>query len=348
MSPVRLIAPLSLRGKCRCMPMWFLPWLVGATLYGCETADQRAVSAVEAQESAQAAPEGCKPLRRNSNLMTVSATASGSGQLCLLQDLVQRNVYDGITGRNRGSPGRNGALNVVNAHDLDVNLTGHLISGEPFDDTTGISVGSTSTRITLRNGVVRAPGREGIGIGMAPYKDPGQFFSPSPEDAPPMRQSRYDPITKTYSHSDPWNYEPATYYGIDQVRIKAGGRGVILAGSGNVLRNSMIEVDSSTAVCVYGPNAVIEGNTFIVHRRDHRLLEADGTKAALKLLDAKNAIVRNNRFVVHGSYLGRADAAINLISSSGVTLENNVVEGAKQLVRKDAASTIVESGTTVR
>lgn len=123
-----------------------------------------------------------------------------------------------------------------------------------------------------------------------------------------------------------------------------------MVGADNVVRNNVIEVDGKVAVYLYGPRPVIEGNTFIVHLdpRDTTTLPA-----TLKLRDADGAIVRNNRFIVKGGLMtglapGRAEAAINLLTSKNVLIENNTVIDAKQLVRKDEASTTIEQGNTLQ
>ena len=124
-----------------------------------------------------------------------------------------------------------------------------------------------------------------------------------------------------------------------------------MVGAGNVLRNSTIEVDSDTAVYLYGPGSVVEGNTFIIHSSKQYPYPAK-LPAALKLRDADGAVIRNNRFVVKGGlfgiFSGKADVAINLIESRDVLIENNVIEGANGLVRTDAASTATERGNELK
>ena len=44
----------------------------------------------------------------------------------------------------------------------------------------------------------------------------------------------------------------------------------------------------------------------------------------------------------------QSEAAINLLNSPNVLIENNTVEGTRELVRKDAASTTVEQGNTLK
>ena len=116
-----------------------------------------------------------------------------------------------------------------------------------------------------------------------------------------------------------------------------------MSGAHNTLKNSTIEVDSATAVYLYGPDVVVEGNTFIVRQP---VGEPIATSAILKLRDADNAVIRNNRFIFKAGLFGKAqaEAAINLLASKNVTIENNTIEGVKTLVRKDDETTLVERG----
>ncbi len=89
-----------------------------------------------------------------------------------------------------------------------------------------------------------------------------------------------------------------------------------MAGSDNVVRNNTIEVDGRTAVYLYGPRSLVEGNTFIVHMD---LRDKAPLPAILKLRDADGSIIRNNRFIVKRSGLFRKkeeepQAGINLWS----------------------------------
>ena len=172
---------------------------------------------------------------------------------------------------------------------------------------------------------------------------------PYREDDEPKDRQGWDGVLKMtvpLRHAYPY----VTRYTAENLRIESGGRGIVMVGADNVVRNNVIEVDGKVAVYLYGPRPVIEGNTFIVHLdpRDKTTLPA-----ALKLRDADGAIVRNNHFIVKGGLLtgllpGKAEAAINLLTSRNVLIENNIVEDARQLVRKDEASTSTERGNTLQ
>lgn len=168
------------------------------------------------------------------------------------------------------------------------------------------------------------------------------------EDFPVIENSRWNIETQKFNKI-PWDYFPPTFYTAENLQIKSGGRAIIMAGSDNVVRNNTIEVDGRTAVYLYGPRSLVEGNTFIVHMdpRDKAPLPA-----ILKLRDADGSIIRNNRFIVKRSGLFRKkeeepQAGINLLESKGVVIEGNVFEQIAVPVRKDAASTTTEYGNAV-
>ncbi|WP_289241313.1 right-handed parallel beta-helix repeat-containing protein, partial [Delftia sp.] len=158
------------------------------------------------------------------------------------------------------------------------------------------------------------------------------------EDTAVTKESNWNPETEAFNKI-PWDYFPPTFYTAENLQIKSGGRAIIMAGSDNVVRNNTIEVDGRTAVYLYGPRSLVEGNTFIVHMdpRDKAPLPA-----ILKLRDADGSIIRNNRFIVKRSGLFRKKKrnprpASTCWSPKGVVIEGNVFEQVALPVRKDAA-----------
>ncbi|WP_266169018.1 right-handed parallel beta-helix repeat-containing protein [Dyella subtropica] len=289
--------------------------------------------------------------------MAIEVTATGSGRQCLVQDLVQRHAWSIAEGFNeRGSPAR--IVTFYRATHVDLDLQGHLVSSEPFENATGVALDQATSEASLshlddfpqhmsvRNGVIKTPGSRGVGIYLGFHKNfdlstraYASAYEVMPEDQQPLGDQRpYEP-GKKIGFIHPWNYQPETYYSVDNMKVVSGGRGVIMVGANSVLRNSTIEVDGDTAVYLYGPNTLVEGNTFIVHLNPGNASELP---AALKLRDADGAIIRNNRFMVKNSSGQEATAAINLLQSKDVLIENNVMENTHQLVRKDAESTAIE------
>lgn len=353
------------------------------------------------------AASSCKPVKYDRGSIAIEVLVKGEGKQCLVQDLKQRSAIDLIDGRQRGAPTR--IVDFFEASNVDLDLQGHMVTSEPFNNATGVALSSDrplfdseATRellaqavktggvnvikegmrishdLSVRNGVIRTPGPRGVGVYLGFYKGYelavnyySRAFARLPEDDRPMSRQvnkeipyvrdphkcvtqgcRFEPTTRNViTFVDPWNYQPETRFTLDSLNIKSGGRGVIMTGAKNVLRNSTIEVDSDTAVYLYGPGSVVEGNTFIIHQAPDYPYPA-ALPAALKLRDADGAVIRNNRFIVKGGlfgmFKGQADVAINLLESRNVTIENNTVEGAKSLVRKDSMSTFAEQGNMLK
>nr|WP_281416098.1 right-handed parallel beta-helix repeat-containing protein [Collimonas antrihumi] len=132
-------------------------------------------------------------------------------------------------------------------------------------------------------------------------------------------------------------------YLIDKMTVRAGWRGITMGGGNNVLRDNTIEVDGNTAIYMYGPGSVIENNTIIIHGN------ADATPfdAAIKLRDAQGAVVRNNRIVYKGGWLGSPRAAINLLDSADVLIEGNTVEKFDKLIQVNGDSRYSERGNSL-
>jgi hypothetical protein len=303
-----------------------------STVIACQTKEVLILASINAVDSAD---KSCKPLKSTGSQMEVAIDSTG--KFCLVQNLVQRNMWSVSEGRDFGKPKDGVVIFFDRAHDVEADLRGHLVTGEPFENVIGVRARERTSLIKIRNGFIRTPGRHGVGVLMAHHKNPGRFATePGPEDLPPI-----DPR----SLNVPWNYLPPTQYTAENLQIESGGRGAIMSGTGNVLRNNIIEVESATAAYLYGPGSVIEGNTFIVHQTKG---EPAATLAILKLRDAHGTVIRNNRFIVKGVFAGKAEAAINLLESKDVVIEGNTIEGAKVLVRKDAASTTVEKGNEVK
>lgn len=309
------------------------------------------------QEEAIAKQQGCKPVKYQRDFMALQVMAQGSGRQCLVQDLVQRHAWSIPEGfRERGRPDR--VVTFFEADHLDLDLQGHLISGGPFDNVTGIALNQSTSEasssrrkvfpqyLSVRNGIVKTPGPLGVGVYLGFRKSFAlstrlyeSAYEPVLEDQPPMTEMRPYEKGKKIAYTQPWDYQPETYFLLDSLKISSGGRGVIMVGANNTLRNSTIEVDGDTAVYLYGPNALVEGNTFIIHMKPDSISKMP---SVLKLRDADGAIIRNNKFIVKSGAGRQEVAAINLLASKNVLIENNVTTNTRQLIRKDDESTIVE------
>lgn len=315
-------------------------------LSACQTAalDEAAI----AREAALATQRGCKPIRWfREHTIPVRALAEGSGDFCLVHDLMQRNLLDPHDNSNPGSPDRTGAIRFFRATKATVDLRGHLVTGKPFHNTYGV-VAYDDADLAVKNGRIATPGTNAVGVYMG--HDLGRSCASNTpgckstfEDLP--RQRTVGLLPGGRRHEVDWKDLPETRFTLDALHIQSGGRAVLMSGAGNTIRNSTLEVDGHTAVYLYGAKQLIENNTFIVRLKPGH---EGHLPAMLKLRDAHGSVIRNNRFIVKGLFAGQAEAAINLLESTDVLIEGNTVEGAKTLVRKDAASTTVEQGNSLK
>jgi hypothetical protein len=233
-------------------------------------------------------------------------------------------------------------------------MQGHLVSTDPFKDLTGIvSSGATDevgrVRHVVRNGVVVTSGPKSMAVFMTEplaqrWNDPKTMAFPKGHETENepfdfAGELRFGKTTKTVN-----GYPEQAQYVVESMKIYSQGRAVVMAGVGNELRDSEIHVDGDTAVTLYGPGTVVEGNTFYVYLSKETLSSPERLPAILKLRDAHGAVIRNNRFVVKSVLPLERPVAINLLASDNVVIEGNELTGVLQLVRKDAQSSAVERG----
>jgi len=325
---------------------------------GCNSAPEQTYSLQEWAEKQHppsdktTLPEGCEPVRYRGGFVPIIESIRKSGKNCVVHDFIQRQRYhahDSDRG-SQGNPGYEGVLSFHENNNIDLDLRGHIISGAPFEDVAGFVAASGKSDLRVHNGNIKTPGLNSIGVFMSKsfrYPPSGLPKYLPPEDMPHMLSAEYDPVRKAFTFSSPWDYQPSTRYTAENLHIQSGGRGIIMSGADNVVRNNVIEVDGKVAVYLYGPRPIIEGNTFIVKLSDK---DKATLPAALKLRDADGAIIRNNRFIVQSSgfRINKAEAAINLLSSSNVLIENNIIENTSTLLRKDDVSSATERGNQLK
>jgi hypothetical protein len=285
---------------------------------------------------------------------TVSVFPSGSneymsisqpGYYCVEKDAHHTDVFDvhSFSKKNFSGEPLLTLLGPRRASDLPgatyvIDFRGHTLSAAT-KDMAGVSLDGELINVRVSNGKIVIPGSRTGNIGIflklpvEGFAIPGVVmmggpWNPSYEDVPytgleNRRKPRYS----------------RTNYVIEKMDIRAGYRGIVLGGGNNVIRNSRIEVDGNTAIYVYGPGTIIENNTIIVHGKG----EGKQWDAAIKLRDADNAIVRNNRIIFNGTLFEKGEAAINLLDSDNVKIDGNTVTGFRKTVRVNGVSTFVET-----
>ena len=203
-----------------------------AVTASCQTSALLVDSDLKSQAANQPVAKECKPFKHDDGFMSVKASFDGTGKFCLTEDLSQRLLYEVGEGRKTGSPKRGGVVSAFGkAHDLDIDLQGHLVTGAPFDDTTGIRATGES-RIRFHNGIVKTPGSKGLGVEMATHKNSYQSSDwISREDKPAVKLAEISSPTGSRVEYAPWNYFPPTNYTAENLKIESGGRGAIMSGT---------------------------------------------------------------------------------------------------------------------
>lgn len=242
------------------------------------------------------------------------ASIAEPGKFCLPHSLKQTAVFDLHAGRykvpqgpmlrircrqKKTCPSAQGEIN------YEIDLQGNSLSGEA-SSMIGIDNMSGGTGVHIRNGSIAVRGDRSIGVLLFGERTPTGFVT--------------------------------TDYLLEKLTIRAGGQGVNVSGAGNVLRNSVIEVDGHTAAYLFGPGSVVENNTFIVHASGAQKAQ----QAALQLRAADGAVVRNNRFVFKGGWARRGGVAISLVDSAGVTVKDNTVDGFERQLLLDGSTTAAQ------
>jgi len=262
----------------------------------------------------------------------------GPGRYCLQQDITAVSRFDIHAGSYK-SFAEQGLIRIdcdkndaCVKDDYSIDLQNRKVRAKAAD-MGGITNTSGGMNVAIRNGRIEVPGksRSNVAISLRWQYTPFAVLGKRCLLEDPKCQDI--PASQTDGKRAP-DYERGGYL-IDNVNIRAGWRGVQMGGSGNILRTSVIEVDSSTAAVFFGPGAIVENNTIIIHGKG----EHGDFDAALKLRDAHGAVVRNNTFIYRGGLFSSAPAAINLLDSRDVLIEANTFKGFKQPVRENGATT---------
>lgn len=122
---------------------------------------------------------------------------------------------------------------------------------------------------------------------------------------------------------------PARNLRIENMRIRSQEDAVLLQGAGTVIRDSVIETDSGTALWLYGPGAVVENNTIIVHCLSRPIgvqggIFCDKMDAPIRLQHGDGAVIRNNHFVLRDEARPRV---LSLFDTGRITFEGNTFTG---------------------
>lgn len=324
------------------MSIWHMKSLMTAIIWTLVT------HIMAASPGVHAASAGCKPVRRalessHDRIWPRFPPVTRAGRYCVSEDLQNKIIFDIASGGYADSMMPMWALE---AGPSVIDLRGHQLStNQPYE---AISVSAKD--VSIVNGIVRAGAVIGIKLTgyrlislhsdytVLNYKDDLLEYAYL-RDVGALTGSGRTSIPRGELH-------------LDRMRIEAGASnsepfGAIGIGgvrSDNSVTNSSITVVHGHAgIYLFGARQRIEGNTIVL-----KCPSAAPSAAPIKLHAADNSVIRNNTIVVD-CWFGKPDAAISLIDSRNVLIENNRIIGVKQLYkiwdeRPEQRSSVIERG----
>lgn len=264
----------------------------------------------------------------------------GGGSYCLQNDVLIDDTSPFLShGRDR--PGE--AVEIA-GNDITLDLKGHLLKSGNI--TYGVVIGGrvepAPRRVAVRNGAIHSE-RSAISSGlgnMAVLSDMGDPLAnvstsgKSPEKLKEWAADFQRLHESTFLQQIGLRPSSAAGYSQRDIRLEnlrilarslpkdglGAGGAIFVQGKGTLIRDCVIETDAGTAVWIFGPNAVIENNTIIVHGKN-LAREAD---APIRLIQADGAVVRNNKIVIRDSANRRG---ISTFDTGPITVENNTFYG---------------------
>lgn len=283
----------------------------------------------------------CQPLAPREGGGIVIAKA---GRWCATRDLLVDSHYRPFShGSNYKNDDRIQIL--IAASDVVLDLQQHTVTANaalraaietPGDDAENYPDAPAPvvpSRLTIRNGSIRVTNRANYGVGIKILSAPDALIELASDSTglAPGDDGGASAATREelgqFLAANTRAQLPRTAQGyaarqvlIENVRIRSARWGIAVQGAGTVIRNSVIEVDGGTAIRIYGPGALIENNTIIVHGKNS-LVAAD---AAIRLHHGDGAIIRNNTIVLKGN---AHPWAVTSIMTWPFTMQGNTVNG---------------------
>jgi hypothetical protein len=283
------------------------------------------------------ASDDCQEIRKmppGAINLTMAQPIGMPGKFCLVENIESPRQY-GIEGEHHGS---NQPVLDITTSNADVDLQGHAIIANT-SDMSGIRLfpldaqGRPAAHVSIHNGTVAARTNGAIRFAFSEGSLLSDFLT--------MYQGDVELANFAVAKLKRFTVDqyPLTEHIIDKMKVRAntgggsgagGPVGIGMKGSHNIIRNSTIEItDGHAAIYLFGPGNVIENNTIIFRGQS-----AFESAAAIKLHQADGTIIRNNDIVIDAPMFGKAPAAaIALVDSKGVVIENNRLRGIKTLVK---------------
>ncbi len=237
----------------------------------------------------------------------------------------------------------------MGASRVTLDLQGHELFANALGEW-GVSSGNKRrelvTHVTIKNGTIRSRTSWGIRFVDAFKWDlatPKDDFFTSSKRVPMLKDADEEEYLSFVALKKSLRTQfPRTNHHLEALHVSASYQSVEIRGAGNLIKACQIEsTQHGVGIDVSGPDQIIENSTIIVQAEP-------GRRAPIVLKMADNSIIRNNTIVIEG-WGDKPDAAISIIDSKNVVIENNKIIGVKQLYKiwdeePDQKSSVVERG----
>lgn len=291
----------------------------------------------------------CTPIPVGSHL-DQSFLIDAPGHYCLLKDRIQPKLLS----LDDSQPKETRAMATLWASDIELDLGGHRLGNEgaTIETISGersrfeYSSREPVRNISIHDGYIFSRqgnfGGDGVVIrGLGGYENSHGFpvslasdlerfywrapkFRGDPEYQRLLQQEFDRAIRELPSKVSQY---PARRIILERLKIQVPRYGIVVQGSGTVIRDCVIETDGHNAIYLFGPDSVIENNLIIVNGVGPKLM-AD---APIRLHHGDNTIIRNNKIIYKGE---SSSHGITLISSKNVEIDNNELSGIDKVLKE--------------
>lgn len=282
-----------------------------------------------------------------------------SGQFCVEQDITRPG--EPFAWMNGGETSAGGAVGYLGASNTELDLQGHTIVAKRrgvsalHDAAKRLTSADFPVGLLIRNGKLISETGSGVvlddlfGQVFLSLKSEVERFCAEAGSSDYMKvclKDWYDDELGALTRMK--RKVPRTGHRLEELDVTADRIAVAIKGSGNVVRNSQLKVTGcGVSLYLIGGNQLIENNTIVVSGA--RCSPAD---APIKLHLGDNSVIRNNTIIIEG-WGDKPEAAISVIDSQGVQIENNTVLGAKALYKiwdetPDQKSVVTERGNDMK
>lgn len=282
-----------------------------------------------------------------------------AGHVCMEQDIFRPG--EPFAWMNGGETSAGGAVGYLGASNVELDLRGHTIVAKRLgvsalhDAAKRLTSDDYPVGLVIRNGKLISATASGVvlddlfGHVFLSLKSEVERFCAD------GRSSDYVKACVKDWHEDELGVlqrmkrkVPRTGHRLEKLDVSAERVAVAIKGSGNVVRQNQLKV-TGCGVNIYliGGNQVIEDNTIVVSGA--RCSPAD---APIKLHGGDNSVIRNNTIIIEGRG-DKPEAAISIIDSQNVLIENNKIVGTKALYKvwdetPDQKSSVIERGNELK